>query len=191
MDKSVIRRDVLSIRSQLDPDTKKMAAIRLADRIIGHQWFYRSDTVLAFASYGSEIDTTEILKEALRVGKKLYLPKVEGEEMVFYRIRSLSDLSPGYKGIPEPFDKEKSVLTCPEQFVYDPEEIDHTLMIMPGVAFDPYKNRLGYGKGYYDRFLSDKELLQLRSIAVGYRCQAVEELPVGEHDIRPYQVILV
>ena len=54
-----------------------------------------------------------------------------------------------------------------------------------------YKNRLGYGKGYYDRFLSDKELLQLRSIAVGYRCQAVEELPVEEHDIRPYQVILV
>ena len=138
---------------------------------------------MIFASYGSEIDTSEIISEALRTGKRVYLPRVEGLEMQFYRIYSLEELTEGYRGIPEPDGTS-------ERYLYSENEADHTLMIMPGVAFDPYRHRIGYGKGFYDRFLEGKEALSLRTIAVGFWCQMVEEIPQEEKDIRPYQVIL-
>ena len=76
-------------------------------------------------------------------------------------------------------------------YAYSPDRAQRTLVLMPGVAFDPFRNRIGYGKGFYDRFLADKPQLQLRTIAVGYRCQMLEELPADHRDIRPYQVICV
>ena len=180
--KRQLRKEVLKRRDELTEEERKAAALKLADRIIGHQWFYRSDCLLIFASYGSEIDTSEIISEALRTGKRVYLPRVEGLEMQFYRIYSLEELTEGYRGIPEPDGTS-------ERYLYSENEADHTLMIMPGVAFDPYRHRIGYGKGFYDRFLEGKEALSLRTIAVGFWCQMVEEIPQEEKDIRPYQVI--
>ncbi|MBQ8232276.1 MAG: 5-formyltetrahydrofolate cyclo-ligase [Lachnospiraceae bacterium] len=181
--KRLLRKEVLKRRDALTETERKASSLKLADRIIGHQWFYRSDCLLIFASYGSEIDTSEIISEALRTGKRVYLPKVEGEEMQFYKITSLEELTEGYRGIPEPDGSS-------EKYCYYEEEADHTLMIMPGVAFDPYRNRIGYGKGFYDRFLADKEALKIRTIAVGFQCQMVEEIPQDLNDIIPYQVIL-
>lgn len=179
-----IRTEVLKRRAGLSHEERKIASIRIAERIIGHQWFYQSEYVLIFANYGSEIDTTEIITEALQKGKKVYLPKVVGNDMDFYRITSLEELQNGYKGIPEP-------VCCEERFPYSDEMASKTVMIMPGVAFDPYKNRIGYGRGYYDRYLAAKKLLQLRTIAIGFQCQIVAKLPGEEYDIRPYQVIVV
>lgn len=179
---------MLAARDGLDEEMRKRAGILLTERILGHQWFYRSEILLGFASYGSEINTYEILGEALKAGKKVYLPKVltetHGEpEMAFLRIDSLQELRPGYRGIPEPFGQ------TPE-YRYAAEEAERTLMLMPGVAFDGYRNRIGYGKGFYDRYLADKPALWVRTIAVGFRCQMLEgELPHEEEDIRPYQVI--
>lgn len=104
--------------------------------------------------------------------------------MQFYRIRSLTELKEGYKGIREPEGNTES-------YVFTSENAAGSLFLMPGSAFDPLGNRLGYGGGFYDRYLADKEALRLRSIAVGFRCQQVEEVPVEETDIKPYQVILV
>lgn len=196
MDKGKIRKEVLKRREAIDKEAHRLASLKLADRIIGHQWFYGSDTILVFASYGSEIDTTEIILEALRTGKRVYVPKVEGEQMNFYRIESFAQLRPGYKGIPEPILETATTGhndpgICAEPYQYVVEEMPHTLMIMPGVAFDPFRNRIGYGKGFYDKYLADKQELQLRTIAVGFRCQQVEEIPAQETDMKPYQVILV
>ncbi len=196
MDKGKIRKEVLKRREAIDKEEHRLASLKLADRIIGHQWFYGSDTILVFASYGSEIDTTEIILEALRTGKRVYVPKVEGEQMNFYRIESLAQLRPGYKGILEPILETDTTGhngpgICAEPYRYVVEEMTHTLMIMPGVAFDPFRNRIGYGKGFYDKYLADKQELQFRTIAVGFRCQQVEEIPAQETDMKPYQVILV
>ena len=111
-------------------------------------------------------------------------PKTESPQMAFYRITSLEELRKGYRGIPEPSGET-------QEYIYTPELAERTLMLMPGVAFDRFQNRIGYGKGFYDRYLADKPGLQLRTIAVGHRCQMVEELPVTATDIRPYQVICV
>lgn len=190
--KSELRKKVLALRAGLPLEERKKAEILLTERIVGHQWFYRADNLLGFVSYGTEICTTEILKEALRQGKKVYVPKVSekneksdahGElEMLFYRIFSMDELVAGYKGILEP--KGDS-----EKYIYPME--GNTLLLMPGAAFDPFGNRMGYGGGFYDRFLADKEELRLSSIAVGFKCQMAEKLPVEEHDVRPYQVICV
>lgn len=181
-----LRLEALKARDGLSEAERRKGSLLMTERILGHQWFYRSDTLLCFASYGSEIDTYELINEAIRKGKRVFLPKVthtsEKPEMSFYRLTTLSELSAGYKGIPEPPE-------IAEKFVFNPDETEDTLMLMPGVAFDVFRNRLGYGKGFYDRFLTGKNALQLRTIAVGFQCQMVERIPERDGDIKPYQVI--
>lgn len=209
--KRALRRNILNMRDSLSQTERMRASLLLTERILGHQWFYRSEVLLGFVDYGSEISTREILQEALKMGKKVYLPKIVTRtldssmdsqanvttetvaaehavsvrtEMRFYRIESLSELEEGYKGILEPNGES-------EEYIYQPESAESTLMLMPGVVFDVLRNRIGYGKGFYDRYLSDKEELQIRTIGVGYKCQLVEEIPAEENDIKPYQVICV
>lgn len=182
--KSEIRSRILKIRNSLMEEERKKAASLLRERVLEHQWYCLSDTILCYADYGSEISTKELIREALAAGKKVFLPKVEGENMTFYRISELSDLVQGYKGIPEPKGDT-------ENYSAKKRQAEKTLLLMPGVAFDRYRNRIGYGKGFYDRFLAEHPELQLRSIAVGYQCQLLEELPAEETDIRPCQVICV
>lgn len=183
-DKRRIRHEILKKRSELSIEDRTKASLVITDRIIGHQWFYSADVILAFVGYGSEIDTSGIINEALKSGKKVYVPKVCGDEMNFYRICDYGELERGYKGIPEPSGLSESY-----DFYSRNDSGERTLLIMPGIAFDMERNRIGYGKGFYDRFLQDKEELRLHSIAICFSCQIVDKIPCSEHDIRPYQVI--
>lgn len=214
-DKKAIRKAALAAREALGGEERKRGSLLLTERVLGHQWFYGSEEILCFVSYGSEIDTGEIMTEALRLGKRVYVPKVlTGEDnevlqynmasqsyenlcykktsyhdkttqyMDFFRIENMSQLKAGYRGILEPSGDS-------ERYVYTSERAGRTLMLMPGAAFDSFRNRLGYGGGFYDRYLADREALQLRTIAVGFKCQMVEEIPAESTDIRPCQVICV
>ena len=174
-------------RDDLSPEERKRGSVLLTERILGHQWYYMAEYLLCFASYGSEISSWEILQEALKSGKMVYVPKVvqeDAREMRFYRITALEELMEGYRGIPEPVGDT-------EEYDCTPERSEHTLVLMPGAAFDKFRNRIGYGRGFYDKFLADNPGLQLRTIAVGYKCQLVEELPASDTDIKPCQVICV
>ena len=84
--KARIRRRILDARDNLTESERRRAAVLLTERILGHQWYYLAENILAFISFGSEIDTSEILKDALQKGKKVYVPKVVGVDMEFYRI---------------------------------------------------------------------------------------------------------
>ena len=180
--KSRIRREALARREALTDQERERGRVLLTERILGHQWFYMAQSLLCFVSTGTEIDTGEILREALRLGKRVYVPRVAGREgtMEFYRILSLDELSPGYGGILEP----------PAGEAYRHREGERALMLMPGAAFDPQKGRLGYGKGFYDRYLAQHRPLAERTIAVGFQCQMTEEIPQERTDIRPCQAIL-
>lgn len=187
-EKRRIRKNILKARDNMDREERQKASLLLTERILGHQWFYRSEYFLCFVSCGSEISTRDILLEALKDNKKVYVPKVLGDgnppEMRFYRIRAMEELEDGFRGILEPSGET-------EEYSYSSDTAKHSLMLMPGVAFDQFRNRLGYGKGFYDRFLADKEELRLRTIGAGYACQLVEKLPAYPTDIKPYQVICV
>lgn len=200
-EKKQLRRQMLAIRDALSREEQRRASCLITERLLGHQWFYRADVLLCYVSYGSELDTRELIREALRLGKQVYVPRVLKEHrMDFYRILKPEELKPGFHGIPEP------PVTAP---VYPGvRTAGHTengeapgqrpgsngkqaLMLMPGVAYDPYGNRLGYGGGYYDRYLAAHPEFQTYSIGIGHSCQRVAQLPVEETDCRPYQVILV
>ena len=183
-DKKTLRKECIKVRDGLPLEIRERGALLITERILGHQWYYLSDTILGFSSFGSEIDTTELLEETLRQKKRLFLPKVEGKAMDFYQVKDLSELKCGYKGILEPSGESVRF----QKEVFTPEK---TLLLMPGVAFDLYGNRLGYGGGFYDRFLKLYPELHTRSIAIGFAAQRVPEIPVEAWDSKPYQTILV
>lgn len=196
--KKSIRRAVLARRDALSEEARQRAACLITERLLGHQWFYRSRILLCYVSYGSELDTHELIQEALRLGKEVYLPRVlSGHQMEFFRIEAMDELQPGFHGIPEPpeccrsykgiAETGEGVAPVTAQYINSGQ----ALMVMPGVAYDPYGNRLGYGGGYYDRYLAAHPRFLTYSIGIGYSCQLVEKLPVEETDCKPYQVILV
>lgn len=180
MDKKSLRKEMLTKRANLTDSIRQTSEVLLQEKLFGHLWFYSAKNLLIYASYGSEMDTHAIINEAFRQSKNVYVPKVLGKEMEFYQIKSLDDLQEGFKGIPEPKDTA-------QRFQAIPEREQDTLVIMPGVAFDCFRNRLGYGGGYYDRYLADKPYL--RTIAIGYACQMTEKIEVEPTDIRPGQVL--
>lgn len=180
--KRELRRQALFLRDAVSEQERETAERRLLQRITAHPWYCRAGVLLAYISYGSEISTDRILEHAQKAGKSVYLPKVEGETMHFYRVSPGEPLQEGYKGILEPAARKTGRF---DDTAYRPEEV---LMLMPGCAFDREGNRIGYGKGFYDRYLEDKK--ELPTIAVGFLCQITEErIPAEKSDIRPMEIL--
>lgn len=204
-EKKRIRREMLAIRDALSREEQRRASCLITERLLGHQWFYRADMLLCYVSYGSELDTRELIREALRLGKQVYVPRVLQEHrMDFYRIQKPEELEPGFHGIPEPpvtapvypgvrtaGHTENNEASAQCAGTLPGSNGKQALMLMPGVAFDLYGNRLGYGGGYYDRYLAARPEFQTYSIGIGHSCQRVAQLPVEETDCKPYQVILI
>ena len=184
--KSCLRKEVLAKRNAMTEKERKRESELLTEAVIQHPLFAASEMVLLFAGYGSEVDTSEILREAFVSGKQVYLPKVvSGSDiptMIFYRIESRDLLQGGYRGIPEPAGDT-------EQYVFSEPEADRTFVLLPGVAFDRQGNRMGYGKGFYDRFLAEYPALIKRTLAIGFACQLVEQIPTEEYDIKPNSIL--
>ena len=113
-----------------------------------------------------------LFQDAWKKGKRTAVPKVLGDgRMEFYVIRAFRELRPGFKGILEPVD---GMMVTP---------VEHVFMIMPGVAFAKEGGRIGYGKGFYDRYLALHPNL-LRA-AVSFESQIVPRIPAGPYDMRP------
>lgn len=141
------------------------------------RWFY------PFVSYGTEVDTVSMIQYVFQQSAwehriRVAVPRVQGEQMDFYEITSLGDLKPGYHGILEPSR------FCPRV------EAREGLMLLPGLAFDWHHNRVGYGGGYYDRYLEQYGGQQLLTVAVAYDFQIVDSIEAQEHDIRPQKIII-
>ncbi len=144
-----IRREVLAVRDALSEEALRRASCLITERLLGHQWFYRAESLLCYVSYGSELDTHELLQEALRLGKRVYVPRVlEDHGMEFFQIGSLEELRPGFHGILEPPRQDAGIYRdgggAGVPALGDGQEPrEKVLLLMPGVAFDPYGHRLG------------------------------------------------
>lgn len=169
-EKKRIRRDVLAVRDALPRE----AVAEMSQRICRH--FSRlplvenCHSVMIFLGFGSEVDTDYIIRwlwqENKRVLVPLCIPKTR--EMVIYPITDFVDLEPGYMGIREP----KRDLPAAGK-----EEID--LVVVPAVAFDRRGYRVGYGGGYYDRFLAG---MDVPTVGLAFSCQMIPEAPKGPYD---------
>lgn len=139
-----LRREAMEQRNDLDADIHENGSLRVTELILEQPDFKKAQYIFMYLSYSSEVDTWLLGQEILDAGKKLAVPLITGPGLMEAReIKNLdSDIIPGPMGIPAP---------APDTAELDPRLID--LVLAPGLLFDRHGARLGYGGGYYDRFL--------------------------------------
>jgi 5-formyltetrahydrofolate cyclo-ligase len=149
----------------MSESTKTELSKDVQSRVLKSAKFESSLSLGAYFAFGSEVRTDAIIDEALRLGKKVSLPKVEGEMIRFYEFSDRKNLVSGKFGIMEPQSSK--------------EITDIDLIIVPGVAFDKEGYRLGYGKAYYDKYLSN---ISAYSIGLAYSFQVTDGFHRDPHD---------
>lgn len=169
MFKTELRRKMRELNRSLVPDVRAAASERLFRRVETLPAFAGARTVALFCSLGDEPDTAPVLA-CWGLRKRLAVPRVEGDEMRFYWYDPAT-LCAGAFGIAEP---GPGAVRC------DPAQID--LVVVPGVAFTRGGDRLGRGRGYYDRYLSQPEMHAVK-VGVCYAHQLVDCLPAEPHDV--------
>ena len=175
--KKAIRRKILKLRGEIPESERRTKSEKIYGRLCREDAFINASVIFFFAGYGTEVRTDFMIEDAMKKGKKIALPKVVSDtEIEFYFINSPNDLAEGYKGIPEPHEKAEKALIDPE------------LIVMPGLAFDHERNRTGYGRGYYDRYLAQLKG-QTKSIAICFDEQILDTIPSEENDIKPDRII--
>lgn len=146
-DKSSLRSNYLAVRRTLPASNRATADERIRASLAGFDLFERARVVLAYVSFGPEVDTRSLIGGLLAEGRRVAVPRVEHEphKMSFCEISSMDELKPGTMGILEPAS-DAPVLTVPDMV--------RTVCLVPGLVFDGAGRRVGYGGGYYDRFLA-------------------------------------
>lgn len=146
-DKSSLRSNYLTARRRIDPATKAALDARILERLAGFDLYADARLVLAYVSYGNEVDTRAVIESALASGKRVAVPLVlpHKHKMDFYEIDGMGDLEEGFKGILEPRRGVSSPLGT--------VDLLDSVCLVPGLVFDAEGHRIGYGGGYYDRFL--------------------------------------
>jgi 5-formyltetrahydrofolate cyclo-ligase len=178
--KKTIRKEVLNKRDEIPPDIKPIKDSFIRKRLISLPEFIAAKTILFYASFRSEVETLSMIKESIKMGKRIVLPRVDREKhtIVLYEIKDVSELTAGYMGIPEPLQTDQRLRSID----------DMDLVIIPGAGFDLSGNRLGYGAGYYDILLR-KRKKKIPVIAPAYEEQIVDSIPAEEHDVRVDTII--
>ncbi|RUM60718.1 MAG: 5-formyltetrahydrofolate cyclo-ligase [Persephonella sp.] len=188
-DKNSIRKKILSIRETYRVSNEEIE--RIKEKFLSLVDKYKSNVILLYYPHRNEVDTKPIIRELLKRKKTVLLPKVEKNRILPIFISDISDLKEGFAGIKEPEGK-----------VYPKEKID--IVVVPAVAYDRKGYRLGYGKGFYDRFLKDFQNLkgklcfktkvrrnrfETQLIGLAYDFQVLDKLPHEKHDI-PVDIII-
>ena len=183
MTKNDAREIALGLRDTLGSDMLLEKSRAIFEKVTGLSEYQEAENILVYVSMRSEVNTSEIILDALAGGKRVFCPKVVDRKnglMKFIQISSMEDLIEGYFGIREP--------ALPDGYVEPEFEAGKTLMIMPGVAFDKQRNRVGYSGGFYDRYLAGH--LGIRSAAIAFECQIIDGvIDTDDYDIRPDALI--
>lgn len=175
MDKKELRSRIRDLKRGMSEQEIESLSAALAEKFFETQQYKDASTIYGYLPYNQEVRTIPILQRALRDGKKVAVPKVIDDRMIFVLMEDLSKVEKGYAGIPEPIED-------------GPEADDTTaLVLMPGLAFDPQGHRIGYGGGFYDRFLEKEP--NHPTVALCYAFQVFPELITQEHDI-PVDLVL-
>lgn len=171
-DKKLIRTEMKKFRMSLSNEEYSYKNTLIYNKIINSEWYQNADTILIYVSFKNEVDTKNIIENSIKLGKAVAVPKIINGEMKFYYIDSLDELESGYFGVQEPKDISRPFEKKSEYGV---------IMLVPGLAFDKNNNRLGYGGGFYDRFLEKYEAF---TVALCFKEQVLETIPTDKYDKR-------
>ena len=177
--KSDIRKDILYKRNSLSESEIINNSKIINLRVIATKEYQSSTSIGAYYPTGSEVKTFDIIKHSIDNKKEIGLPRViDSTKIKFFKIIEDSfekiKFTKGKYGI---FENSLSTISI--------DQMD--LLIIPGIAFDSQGNRIGYGKGYYDRFLSSRKAKYI--IGLAYEAQIINEIPNNDHDI-PVNIII-
>lgn len=174
-EKDKLRAWIKEQRKGLDRETESRWNETICEKLLNLEEISSSFCIYAYLSLCHEAGTFELIASLLKQGKLVAVPRICGEDMEFYSIFGTADLTEGPMGIPEPKPH------CLK--IKDPL----APVIVPGLAFDRKGNRIGYGKGYYDRFF-EREPLHFK-LAIAYEFQVFDQISAEAHD-KPVDRIL-
>ncbi|MCL2717510.1 MAG: 5-formyltetrahydrofolate cyclo-ligase [Lachnospiraceae bacterium] len=215
--KQEMRRKYLTIRDSLSEAEVNEKSRLIIKKLTALDIYQKADIILTYIDFRNEVLTTGLVAEILKQKeKRVFCPKVVtkmkdksfihlelnaaqrrlmgvGREIAFYEIKALTELAAGYQGIREPVVKDGPAAIHPgdnsavsiNDFL--DSESDNCLMIMPGVVFDGQRGRIGYGKGFYDRFLASYP--KLKTVALAYEFQIVSSVPKEDNDVCPDMIL--
>lgn len=173
MTKQEARNQMKKLRQELSETEREEKNQKVFDKLMQLECMKRAKWFFPFVSYGTEVDTLPIITYILEnTDTKVAVPRVAGKDMDFFEIQSLSQLREGYCGILEPDTK-------------DLVKAEHGVMLLPGLAFDVQKNRVGYGGGFYDRYLESCKHTDLYTVAIAYDFQVVDHIEAEQFDRKP------
>jgi len=172
MNKQILRNKYKEIRKNVS--NKEEQDNIIFNKVINLEEYKQSDLVLIYVSLRDEVDTIKLIKYSLEIGKQIAVPKCEGDDIIFYNISSLRDLEEGNFGILEP--KTNKIV----------DNFDNSICIIPGVAFDKQNNRIGYGRGFYDRFLKNYNGIK---IGLTYKECICDKIDADDNDVKLDKVI--
>ena len=179
MDKQTVRNQIKERKSRLNSDEITKYSSLVTERLLKEDCYIEADTVLVFLSINQEIRTEELIRQAWRDGKKVAVPKIlSGKRMEFIYIDTFYNMDAGYCNIPEP--SSGSIFKG-----------DSALLVMPGLAFDKNGGRIGYGGGFYDRYIEEHSETKFFKVAPAYEFQIFDSLETDEHDIPCDMIITV
>lgn len=169
MDKKELRRSIREQKRAMSEAEINARSAKLGELFAASEAYKNAKTIYGYMPYNQEVRTVPMLERALKDGKRVAVPKCYGDEMKFIFLDDLSKVEKGYAGIPEPIAD-------------GPVADDETaLVLMPGLAFDPQGHRVGYGGGFYDKFLAAEP--DHPTLALCYAFQMLPSLETEEHDI--------
>lgn len=169
MDKTELRHMIREKKRAMSADEIETISAQLGKLFAETDFYRNANTIYGYLPYNQEVRTVPMLEQALRDGKRVAVPKVFGDEMKFIYITDFTKVEKGYAGIPEPVENAP--------IADDPT----ALVLMPGLAFDPEGHRIGYGGGFYDKFLEREP--EHPTVALCYSFQMLPKLETEEHDI--------
>ena len=175
MDKKEIRAMIRTKKRAMTPEQIVSASRKLGELFRASELYQKAEAIYGYLPYNQEVRTVPMLEQAIADGKRVAVPKCYGDEMRFIWMDDLSAVAPGYANIPEPI--------ADGPVADDP----HALVLMPGMAFDPKGHRIGYGGGFYDKFLAAEP--DHPTLALCYDFQVLEKLETEEFDIPVDQVL--
>jgi 5-formyltetrahydrofolate cyclo-ligase len=173
--KNSVRQVMREKREKLSPDERHQKSLRISNHVLE---ILNGETVMVYGSKEMEVNTSALIKALLERGNPVIVPVIVRADISLRLsyLRDISALVPSTFGVPEPIGSEIPA---------NPEDID--VIILPMLGFDRKGGRLGYGAGYYDRFLERNP--EIRKIGIAFACQEAETVPVDEKDIRMNLII--